>query len=148
MTPEQFEHKLKQNAEAVKHAIHTALPVKIGNEAENHFKDNFRKGGFVDAGLERWKPAKRIGRAKGAAGSYRTLLSGRNHLYNSVRHRTAPGKAIIYNNVNYAAVHNEGLRAGRGKGFKMPKRRFIGPSRKLNDKIERIITQHIKNILT
>jgi phage gpG-like protein len=28
--------------------------------------------------------------------------------------------------VSYAEVHNAGLRAGRGKGFVMPKRRFIG----------------------
>ncbi len=117
MTPEQFEQKLRQNREALKQAIRRTIPVKMGNAAERHFKDNFRKGGFVDGSLHRWKPSKRIGKAKGAAGSYKTLLSGRNHLYNSVRHRVEPARAVVYNKVEYAAVHNEGLRAGRISGW-------------------------------
>jgi phage gpG-like protein len=31
----------------------------------------------------------------------------------------------------YGKVHNDGLRAGRAAGFKMPKRQFAGQSRKL-----------------
>lgn len=147
MTPEQFEQKLRQNREALKQAIRRTIPVKMGNAAERHFKDNFRKGGFVDGSLHRWKPSKRIGKAKGAAGSYKTLLSGRNHLYNSIRHKVLPAKAVVYNKVEYAAVHNEGLRAGRGKGFTMPQRRFMGPSKTLNDKVNKIITTTIDDIL-
>ena len=59
MTPEQFEQKLRQNREALKQAIRRTIPVKMGNAAERHFKDNFRKGGFVDGSLHRWKPSKR-----------------------------------------------------------------------------------------
>lgn len=51
MTPEQFEQKLRQNREALKQAIRRTIPVKMGNAAERHFKDNFRKGGFVDGSL-------------------------------------------------------------------------------------------------
>ena len=125
MTPEQFEQKLRQNREALKQAIRRTIPVKMGNAAERHFKDNFR----------------------GAAGSYKTLLSGRNHLYNSVRHRVEPARAVVYNKVEYAAVHNEGLRAGRGKGFTMPRRQFIGKSKALDGKIRKIITTTINDIL-
>ena len=125
MTPEQFEQKLRQNREALKQAIRRTIPVKMGNAAERHFKDNFRKGGFVDGSLHRWKPSKRIGKAKGAAGSYKTLLSGRNHLYNSVRHRVEPA----------------------GKGFTMPRRQFIGKSKALDGKIRKIITTTINDIL-
>lgn len=49
MTHEQFEQKLRQNREALKQAIRRTIPIKMGNAAERHFKDNFRKGGFVDA---------------------------------------------------------------------------------------------------
>ena len=49
--------------------------------------------------------------------------------------------------VPYAIVHNEGLRAGRGKGFKMPKRQFIGESAVLNNKISLIIDEELTKIL-
>ena len=136
MTPQQFSRLLKANQEAVKRLISRVLPVKAGRMAKDHFSENFKKGGFVDGGLHPWKPSKRIGKAKGAAGQYKTLLSGRNHLYSSIKY--TPGNA---------KVHNEGLRAGRGKGFKMPKRQFMGESKELNRKVLRLIEDEIKKIL-
>ena len=77
MTPEQFQHRIRQNAEQVKQAINRTIPVKVGRAAKDHFQENFDKGGFVNGGLHPWKRSKRIGRAKGAAGGYKTLMSGR-----------------------------------------------------------------------
>ena len=91
MTPQQFSRLLKANQEAVKRLISRVLPVKAGRMAKDHFSENFKKGGFVDGGLHPWKPSKRIGKAKGAAGQYKTLLSGRNHLYSSIKY--TPGNA-------------------------------------------------------
>jgi phage gpG-like protein len=51
----------------------------------------------------------------------------------------AKGKPAVY-----AGVHNFGLRAGRGKGFTMPKRQFIGPSKLLDKKIVRLLKKELK----
>ncbi len=147
MTPQQFSRLLKANQEAVKRLISRVLPVKAGRMAKDHFSENFKKGGFVDGGLHPWKPSKRIGKAKGAAGQYKTLLSGRNHLYSSIKYTPGNAKVTLTNDVPYAKVHNEGLRAGRGKGFKMPKRQFMGESKELNRKVLRLIEDEIKKIL-
>jgi len=53
----------------------------------------------------------------------------------------------IINEVPYAAVHNEGLRAGRGKGFTMPKRQFIGKSAELEVKATNIMDSELRKIL-
>ena len=46
----------------------------------------------------------------------------------------------------YGRVHNEGLRAGRGKGFIMPKRQFMGESEELNALIISEIERKLKQI--
>lgn len=43
MTPEQFFKQLQAQREELKRAIARTLPVKIGNEAVNFARDNFRK---------------------------------------------------------------------------------------------------------
>lgn len=147
MTPEEFERKIKENAGQIKRAIDRTIPVKAGRAAKDHFQENFKKSGFVNNGLHPWTRSKRIGTAKDSAGSYGTLLSGRNHLYSSINYKPERGKVTIINEVPYARVHNEGLRAGRGRGFKMPKRQFIGESRELTKKVEEIIETEIGKIL-
>jgi phage gpG-like protein len=48
--------------------------------------------------------------------------------------------------IPYAKVHNDGDRAGRGAGFIMPKRRFIGDTKELRKKQVDIIVNEIDNI--
>ena len=71
-------------------------------------------------------------------------------LYRSiVRSRLTDREAVIgiKGGANaYAGVHNSGGRAGRGRGFQMPKRQFIGRSKKLDDKITRLISRRISKI--
>ena len=59
MTPEQFSKLLGQQQEELKRAFARTLPVKIGNEAVNFARDNFRKEGFMDGSLKPWTPSKR-----------------------------------------------------------------------------------------
>lgn len=147
MTPQDFERYIQRHGRQIVRLMHRELPVKAGALARSHFRENFRRGGFVDDTLKPWKPAKRIGRAKGAAGTYKTLLSARNHLYSSINYTTAPFRTTVYTNVHYADVHNEGLRAGRGRGFRMPQRQFIGPSRALDRKVFKLIEKEINKKL-
>jgi phage gpG-like protein len=46
----------------------------------------------------------------------------------------------------YAKVHNEGLRAGRGAGFTMPRRQFMGMHNKLNSAIIKALEKRLSTI--
>ena len=147
MTPEEFEKEINRHAAQITEAVNRTIPVKVGVAAEKFVKNNFRQGGFVNNGLQPWTPAKRIGKIKGARSQYKTLMSGRNHLFNSTGHRVEPATAIVYNDCEYADVHNSGLKAGRGAGFSMPKRQFIGESAELDKQVEQIIDTEISKII-
>ncbi|MDR2652798.1 MAG: phage virion morphogenesis protein [Prevotellaceae bacterium] len=163
MTGDEFVKRLQKAQREIENCVNRLLPVKIGALAKAHFQDSFRKSGFINNGLHEWQPAKRLlakniprRRAKGklvqrrrkpASMQYKTLLSGRNHLYNSIYYTPMRGGVRIYNPVEYAAVHNEGLRAGRGKGFRMPKRQFIGESAELNKIVQQTVEKELSKIL-
>ena len=98
--------------------------------------------------MQKWDATKRQESGKKAARyKYKPLTSSRNHLFNSITYTLQPGQATIQNKVKYAVVHNEGLKAGRGKGFIMPKRQFIGESAELTKQVGIKIEQELKIIL-
>lgn len=85
------------------------MPVIAGRMAKDHFQDNFRKGGFVNGGLHPWKPAKRLSSGiPEAAANYGTLLSGRNHLFSSIKYMPGDYQVRVANEVRYAPLHNWG----------------------------------------
>ncbi len=85
------------------------LPVIAGRMAKDHFQDNFRKGGFVNGGLHPWKPARRLASGNPSADSnYSTLLSGRNHLFRSIKYSPGDYRVRVANDVKYAPLHNWG----------------------------------------
>lgn len=89
--------------------ISRKLPVVAGKYAKQHFQDNFRQGGFVNGGLHPWPPAKRLSSGEsGADSQYKTLMSSRNHLFSSINYTPGIAKVTIFNDVVYAAIHNEG----------------------------------------
>lgn len=148
MTIEQFLNTIKANQKGIENLMNRVLPIKIGATAKAHFQENFVKGGFVNKGLQKWKPAKRLllGK-KGAKDNYKTLLSSRNNLFSATNYTPGKAQVTIHNKTPYAAVHNEGLKAGRGKGFTMPKRQFIGKSAELDKKAITIIENELRAIL-
>lgn len=86
--------------------VDRVLPVKVGKTAEYHLQDNFREGGFNG---QKWKePYRRKLAFSGARGRYGTLLSSNNHLYDSIDSKPERGKVLIFNDVQYAGVHNNG----------------------------------------
>ncbi|GAB1404533.1 MAG: phage virion morphogenesis protein [Lentimicrobiaceae bacterium] len=149
MSPEQFKIHLQRQQQSVSRAITKQLPKIIGKRAVSIFKINFQLEVFQDGGVEKWQVVKRhtnprtIGTAK-----TRKILTGKTgDLGRSLKYETGVASVTVYSDVIYADVHNEGLRAGRGKGFKMPKRQFIGDSKEIDDMIEREIDQAINKIL-
>lgn len=113
------------------------LPVILGNDAQNHFLEGFRKGGGqTDASASGWTPPKSP-RKRGHA----TLIET-GALRRDIRRReTSVGRTVVgTRNIAYAARHNEGL-AG------MPKREFIGKSRKLESNHIQRINQELRRLI-
>lgn len=146
----------------IKQAIDRDLPVICGNEAVRLFKRNFQEEGFFG---KPWQEVKRrqshtvavrtkrgvrtrtVPPAKGAAGSRKILTGDTGDLGRSIRMKPGRGEVTIYSDLPYSAVHNDGLHAGRGKGFKMPRRQFIGDSPELQRALKAKIEEHLKKII-
>ncbi len=175
LTPEQFTKKVAENSIKIKKLIEKELPITIGKEAVEHFKLNFQNQGWERQG---WPEVKRRQATwdrgdksvnnpmfsrnrhgellkKQKAGTRRPILTGETgDLGRSIHPNPQNGVVTITADAKsekgfgYAAVHNDGLKAGRGKGFIMPKRQFIGESETLNKKITDIIEDKITIILS
>ena len=115
-----------------------SIIVLSANEAKNHFVESFRKGGFTDSSLKRWRPRKKIDKRRPG----RAVLVDSGDLRKSIRVarvNTQQLNATIATDLPYAEVHNE----GQGR---MPQRQFIGHSDKLDKAITDIIDKKIDSI--
>ena len=94
---------------------------QIQRELHVEFDKNFDREGLF---AEKWR------RRKNNVDPDRKVLTKTGALRESIESSSGRGGAEIRftSQSPYARVHNEGLRAGRGKGFQMPKRQFIGDS--------------------
>jgi phage gpG-like protein len=108
MTPEEFQKRLKAKERELKKFINDDLPRHLGKLAVDHFKDNFRKGGFVNNGLKTWKKPKRFSETGSTPQRYGTLLSATNELFNSINYDVKGNTAIIRSDKEYSAIHNWG----------------------------------------
>lgn len=119
---------MKKSEKAILEMVDT-----MGVYAVNHYKQSFIDEGFTDESLEKWTKRKRTERSRGGN---RGILTKTGRLRRSLVAKKMGRYAVrINSNVPYANVHNEGLRSGRGKGFIMKKRQFVGYSERLNRKI-------------
>ena len=104
-----FSALLKAKQKELDTLMRRKLPVKVGRMAKDHYQDNFRKGGFVNGGLQRWPVTKRQqSGSKSAAAGYGPLLSRRNHLFSSVKYTPGDYRVRVANDVKYAPLHNWG----------------------------------------
>ncbi len=117
----------------------------IAVEAERIHAENFRAEAFIDTPPQKWPARKKEDKPSRALLVKTSTLKG-----HALKGRTRKGAVEFVFPLGYEKVHNEGLKAGRGKGFKMPKRQFVGESKVLTDRIkkkaERLITDHLKKI--
>jgi len=126
-------------------------PKVVGRVALQHFLKGFGNGGGqTDAG--KWPPRRResvkVKIKRGASYSFFSdrLLFQTGDLFSSilVRNATMSLIRIATRGIPYARRHNEGLTDRRG--IKMPKREFLGDSRKLDKEIYRTLG-NLKKIL-
>ena len=89
--------------------INRELPVIIGREAVNFFKDRFRYGNWIDAGVKMWQ--KRSDFDLSNVKGNRALLVQTGKLRNSIRVvEQGSNYVVIGSDMPYAQVHNEGFK--------------------------------------
>ena len=161
MTPEQFQSRIKELQEEFKELFDKYAPRIAGQTAVRLFKKNFQNESFFG---EKWQEVQRRQswtrthkylKKHHPADTRRKVLSGRTgDLGRSIASKISKdGTVLIFTNPNafsskepYGRVHNEGLRAGRGSGFTMPKRQFIGDHHELREEITREINRKLTEI--
>lgn len=127
--------------------IQSASKTVVATEAKNHFKQSWRQQGFEDRTVEKWPEVKR--RIKGTeayknasrAARRRAILVETGALRRSVKVIRRNWPVVVgTRGISYARKHNDG--AGN-----LPKRQFIGYSRKLEKRTLKQITRIIHNEL-
>lgn len=139
------------NLEDVAFKIKKTLPRIIGQMALRHFLLGFRKGGFqTDASSSGWQQRKKKTKKRRRAilvktGALRRDLDIRKTTFNEI--------VIGTQDTIYASVHNDGETINRRRkngtqyNVKMPKREFLGRSRKLDIRVQNKIKKTLKELL-
>lgn len=123
------------------------LPRVLAADTKKYFVDSFNKQEWEG---QKWKEPKRKEKTGGSSRNQSATLvqSGRlrRAVINSLQSATFENISFKVVDVKYAKVHNEGLHAGRGAGFDMPKRTFMGDTKELRKIQRNKIKQYIDNI--
>ncbi len=101
------------------------------------FDKNFENKSFFG---QKWKARKST-----RAGGSLLIVSGR--MRKSIKAQVIKNSVTFTSDTPYASVHNQGLKSGRGKGFTMPKRQFIGDDPKVQETCKNIIEKNINDFL-
>ncbi len=121
------------------------LPHIAGNAAVEVSQKSFAQEQFADKGKSsKWAPRKKGG--SGNRSDRRGLLIKTNDLQKSIDYQAGDGQVAIGTDKPYAQVHNEGGRAGRGAGFIMPKRKFMGNSPEIDAEIEKYLDKEMDKL--
>ncbi len=129
---------LKQAEQKARKALEAAI-VDVGNTAKVFFVESFRKQGFDDKNVQKWKPRKVADKRAG-----RAILVKTGDLRRSIIRNPANRAALtvkISTDLVYAARHNNGLK-------NMPKRQFMGDSYNLNKKVKAVIVKRLDKVFT
>ena len=102
--------QLKERTQNMKPAFNL-----IGQIVRNSVIKNFMEGGRP----EKWKPSKRAMKEGGQT------LADTGRLRNSIKSKAFTNRAEVGTNVIYAAIHQFGGKAGRGKKVTIPARPFL-----------------------
>jgi phage gpG-like protein len=119
----------------------------IAVEAERIHAENFRAEQFTDNPPDKWAARKKSDKNP----SRRALLVKTGTLKgHALKGRTRKGAVEFVFPLEYEKVHNEGLKSGRGAGFQMPKRQFVGESKVLTERItkkaKKLFDEHLKKV--
>ena len=126
----------KNQREDFDKAINDAITI-MGVEAVNFFNQSFKEQGFLNEDFEQWAPRKKKDPQRGQ----RNILIKTGDLQRSIKVVNKSSDSVtIGTDVEYAKYHNEGI-PGR-----LPKREFMGDSKKLFEIIADKIRKKIKGV--
>lgn len=133
--------------------LRTQLPRVASKKSVSFFKKNFRRQGHLNRGIKKWKQVER--RKKGTraykyakpSARRRNILIGRGYLRRSIEPNYSSNRIGTRSKLPYAEVHNQGGRAGRGKGFKMEKRPFMADSEELFEQLENELFNRLDKLM-
>lgn len=129
----------------IKIAVQKTIPDHARNTLEDMIEQNFSSETYQKESP--WKARKNEEQATERT-ARKGILIASSELRNSIEITADNGTVAISSDKDYAKVHNEGLKAGRGSGFTMPKRQFMPiPNQPLPQDVEEKITQNIEKIL-
>lgn len=111
----------------------TPLMDDIGAMLVASTQDRFEKG--VDPEGKPWKVSQRVAKAQGKA---QTLIDSA-LLMSSIHHTPGNDNVEVGTNLIYAAIHQNGGQAGRGKAVTIPARPFLGLSTEDKTEIGHIV---------
>lgn len=157
MTSSKFQHPFGKAAKKFRE-FRRELPDDISTMAENDFKENFERQGYINKNgvLIPWRKIKAVKKKK------KGILIQTGKLKRSLRKAPTYDAARVVTNVDYAEAHNEGfkgtvqIKAHKRKGkdvkahkrkMNMPRRAFMITSKKLTDEIDDFITKELNKIL-
>ena len=146
--------------------VATNIKKEVAITALNHYKDKFLEGNgkwdgvkWEDPQRKTYEPILRQQSSKKGApkrpkylkgytkrDKTRATLVGKGVLSRSIKYRIEASRIVFYSNVPYAKTHNDGEKAGKGAGFMMPKRTFLGMEKPLEIKIENIIKKNLNTL--
>lgn len=126
------------------------LPKKIADESRSYFMKSFPQNGFnQDGSVQKWKEVDRrtpgtnaykYPKNKKLSRRTKPILVATGRLQRSIRiTQLSWNRSVIATDVPYAKYHNKGT-------SKIPKRKFMGKSRNLNKRIERLIKKELKKL--
>lgn len=162
MTPQEFNKHLKALESDFKELFLKTAPTIASKTAVSYFKKNFQNEAW---GRSKWKEVQRrtpgskaykyAGRHHPARTTRKILTGDTGDLGRSIEIKEISKQtAVVWTSTAafgskepYGRVHNEGLRAGRGKGFIMPKRQFMGESNELNQLIIKELERKLNQLL-
>ena len=133
--------------------VKSTLPTIIANTAENFFKASFRKQGWDDQSVKRWRGRKGqihggIAMVPSKSKGSRAILIKSGALRRSIHTTTATWKRIVItSDMPYSAIHNNGGAINKG-GHKinMPQRKFMGNSYNLRKKITQDMERELNKV--
>ena len=100
--------------------VERRLPEKVEVELEKQIVESFDQESFKDGKSSKWQRRK-----KEDAGRKILIGKGSGKMKRSIEVSHNKDEVKASSDVIYTAVHNEGLKAGRGAGFIMPQRKFM-----------------------
>lgn len=151
-TEQDFDRELKRIGTLIAKGL-TQLPGAIKVIGLEFIHDNFAKEGFETAPgvYTPWPKRKAIvkttkkGKIKGRAGRQILIDKGLLRTSWAADSNSDKDSVLFTSHLPYAAVHNDGLKSGRGAGFIMPMRKMIGDSdaltKRISDETDRIISE-------